>query len=220
MQMLAEDIVAGKGDLKLRQTDVSKFAVGREHRDHARQGDRPERVCQVMQYDAGDGNRAEAAALLICPPWINKFYMLDLNPQKSFIKWASIRATRCSSSPGSIRMHATPTRIGNPMPAKASISRSTPSEKATGERGRECDRLLRRRHAACRNACPACARRSDKRIRSATLFTTQVDFTHAGDLKVFVDEEQIARMEERWRRPAISTARRWRWPSTCCAPPI
>ena len=55
------------------------------------------------------------------------------------------------------------------------------------------------------------------RIASATFFAAQVDFTHAGDLKVFVDEEQIAALEREMASAAISKARRWRTPSTCCA---
>ena len=62
------------------------------------------------------------------------------------------------------------------------------------------------------------AAKGDERIASATLFAAQVDFTYAGDLKVFVDEEQIAgARDSRWPSAAISKARRWRPPSTCCA---
>jgi polyhydroxyalkanoate synthase len=51
-----------------------------------------------------------------------------------------------------------------------------------------------------RSRSPTWRRRNDDRIASATLFTTQVDFTHAGDLKVFVDEEQLKVMEEQMAR--------------------
>ena len=62
------------------------------------------------------------------------------------------------------------------------------------------------------------AERRRVRVTSATFFTTQVDFTHAGDLMVFVDEEQIAALEQEMQtgRRARRLAR-WRWPSTCCA---
>ena len=64
------------------------------------------------------------------------------------------------------------------------------------------------------------AAKRDARVLSATFFATQVDFTHAGDLKVFVDEEQLAALERRMAERAISKAGRWRPPSTCCAPTI
>ena len=56
------------------------------------------------------------------------------------------------------------------------------------------------------------------RATSATFLAAQVDFSHAGDLIVFVDEEQISALERDMRPPASSKAARWRWPSTCCAP--
>ena len=58
------------------------------------------------------------------------------------------------------------------------------------------DRLLRRRHAVVGDA-GAHGAAGDERIKSATLFTTQVDFTHAGELKIFVDEEQVAGIERK-----------------------
>ncbi len=62
------------------------------------------------------------------------------------------------------------------------------------------------------------AAKGDKRIASATFFAAQVDFTYAGDLMVFVDEEQLqSAREEAWPSAATSKARRWRTPSTCCA---
>ena len=59
----------------------------------------------------------------------------------------------------------------------------------------------------------------DDRIKSATFFATMVDFTEAGELCVFIDEEQLAALEEAHERAAaISKAATWRRPSTCCAP--
>ena len=56
------------------------------------------------------------------------------------------------------------------------------------------------------------------RVTSATFLAAQVDFTHAGDLLVFVDENQISTSRTRHEaEPACSKAARWRWPSTCCA---
>ena len=68
----------------------------------------------------------------------------------------------------------------------------------TGDRREEGQRhrLLRRRHAA-RGTPRLHGGQGDERIEVATFFTTQVDFTYAGDLKVFVDEEQIGALEKR-----------------------
>lgn len=63
------------------------------------------------------------------------------------------------------------------------------------------------------------AAEGDERIRSATLFTTQVDFTHAGDLKVFVDEDQISQMEANMRVAGYLDGSKMATAFTCCAPP-
>ena len=62
------------------------------------------------------------------------------------------------------------------------------------------------------------AAKNDDRVASATLFAAQVDFTHAGDLKVFVDEEQLEALEKRMAERGYLEGRRWPTPSTCCAP--
>src|SRR5690606_11010690 len=86
MRMLVEDIGAGGGELRMRQTDSSQFEVGRNlattpGKVIARNG-----LCEVIQYDPGTVTVLRRP-LLIVPPWINMFYILDLTAQKSFIKW-------------------------------------------------------------------------------------------------------------------------------------
>jgi polyhydroxyalkanoate synthase subunit PhaC len=58
----------------------------------------------------------------------------------------------------------------------------------------------------------------DTRIKSATYFVAMVDFAEAGELSVFIDEEQLAALEEPMNARAISKAAPWRRPSTCCVP--
>ncbi|MBV6650732.1 MAG: class I poly(R)-hydroxyalkanoic acid synthase, partial [Hoeflea sp.] len=87
MQMLAEDIAAGKGELRLRQSDASKFKVGENIAVSPGKVIAQNDVCQIIQYEPSTETVLKRP-LLIVPPWINKFYILDLNPKKSFIKWA------------------------------------------------------------------------------------------------------------------------------------
>ncbi|HET7412727.1 MAG TPA: alpha/beta fold hydrolase, partial [Pararhizobium sp.] len=86
MRMLAEDTAAGHGDLKLRQSDSSTFRVGENLAVTPGKVIAQNELCQVIQY-APATEKVLKRPLLICPPWINKFYVLDLNPQKSFIRW-------------------------------------------------------------------------------------------------------------------------------------
>ncbi|MCF3639866.1 poly(3-hydroxyalkanoate) polymerase subunit PhaC [Rhizobium sp. TRM95111] len=193
MKMLAEDIAAGRGDLKLRQTDTSKFAVGENLAVTPGKVIAQSDVCQIIQYDATT-REVLKRPLLICPPWINKFYVLDLNPEKSFIKWAVDQGHSVFV-----------------------ISWVNPDERHAGKDweayaregiGFALDTIRQSCGEEEVNAIGYCvggtllaatlalhAQEGDRRIRSATLFTTQVDFTHAGDLKVFADEDHIDLIE-------------------------
>ena len=193
MKMLAEDIAAGKGDLRMRQTDASKFAVGENMALTPGKVLAQSDVCQVIQYDATT-DEVLKRPLLICPPWINKFYILDLNPAKSFIKWA-------------VEQGHTVFVISWVNPDERHADKDWESYAREGI-GFALDTIKQATGEEEVNAIGYCvggtllsatlalhAQEGDKRIRTTTLFTTQVDFTHAGDLKVFADEDQIGAME-------------------------
>ena len=204
MKMLAEDIAAGKGDLKLRQADYSPLRGRPEHRDDARARWSAAATSPRSSSTTPATETVLKRPLLICPPWINKFYILDLNPQKSFIRWA-VEQGHTVFVISWVNPGRAPRRqgLGGLYPRGPAVRRSTRS---------------RRRPARSEvNAIGYCvggtllaaalalmAQEGDDRIRSATLFTTQVDFTHAGDLKVFVDEEQIAAVEQLDEREGLS----------------
>jgi polyhydroxyalkanoate synthase len=193
MKMLAEDIAAGQGDLKLRQTDTSKFAIGENMALTPGKVLAQSDICQVIQYDATTETVLKRP-LLICPPWINKFYILDLNPAKSFIKWA-------------VDQGHTVFVISWVNPDERHAEKDWESYAREGI-GFALDTIKQATGEEEVNAIGYCvggtllaatlalhAREGDRRIRTATLFTTQVDFTFAGDLKVFADEDQIDLIE-------------------------
>jgi polyhydroxyalkanoate synthase len=194
MKMLAEDIARGDGELRLRQADISAFQVGRDVANTPGKVIAQNDVCQVVQYEATT-KKVLRRPLVIVPPWINKFYILDLNAQKSFIKWCVDQGHTVfviswvnpdERQAGKSFDHYAQDGILNTLDIV---------EDVTGEKGVNLigycvgGTLLAVTLALM-------ARRGDKRAKSATFFTTQVDFTHAGDLKVFVDEEQISRVEK------------------------
>jgi polyhydroxyalkanoate synthase len=86
MHMLSEDIQAGQGTLKIRQSDPSMFDVGRNLAVTPGKVVFQNELMQLIQYEATT-KQVLKTPLLIVPPWINKFYILDLTPEKSFIKW-------------------------------------------------------------------------------------------------------------------------------------
>ena len=86
MRMLAEDIEAGHGSLRIRQSDGSTFEVGGNLALTPGKVVFQNELMQLIQYEATTPEVLKVP-LLIVPPWINKFYILDLTPEKSFIKW-------------------------------------------------------------------------------------------------------------------------------------
>ncbi|MER9234261.1 class I poly(R)-hydroxyalkanoic acid synthase [Mesorhizobium sp. M0622] len=194
MKMLAEDIAAGKGDLKLRQADYSSFEIGKNLATTPGKVVGRSDVAEILQYEPTTDTVLKRP-LLICPPWINKYYILDLNPQKSFIRWAVEQGHTVF-----VISWINPDERHGAKSWEAYIREGLQYgldtiEKATGEKDVNAigycvgGTLL----AA---ALALMAQEGDQRIKSATFFTTQVDFTYAGDLKVFVDEEQVAAVEK------------------------
>src|SRR5580698_3843759 len=86
MKMLSEDIEAGHGTLRIRQSDPSNLAVGVNMAMTPGKVIYQNELMQLIQYTPTTENVLRTP-LLIVPPWINKFYILDLKPDKSFIKW-------------------------------------------------------------------------------------------------------------------------------------
>ncbi|MGI9402472.1 MAG: PHA/PHB synthase family protein [Rhizobiaceae bacterium] len=194
MKMLAEDIVTGGGDLKVRQADNNAFKFGQDVANTPGKVIAQNDVRQLIQYKATT-DKVLKRPLLIVPPWINKFYILDLNPKKSFIKW-------CVDQGHTVFViswvNPDEKQAGKDFEhyAREGIIESLDViEQVTGE-----DKVNMIGYCVGGTLLAVTlalmARWKDERAASATLFTTQVDFTHAGDLKVFVDEEQISRVEE------------------------
>jgi polyhydroxyalkanoate synthase subunit PhaC len=193
MTMLAEDIEAGGGELKIRQTDPSGFKVGVNIAATPGKVIFRNDLIELIQY-APTTEKVLKRPLLIVPPWINKFYILDLNPEKSFIRWAVSQGLTvfCISWVNPEAQHAEKgfehyMREGI-FAALDAIEQSTGEKKVTAIGYCVGGTLLATTMAYM-------AAKRDKRIDSATFFTAQVDFTHAGDLKVFADEEQIRSIE-------------------------
>ncbi len=195
MRMLAEDIESGDGNLKIRQSDASMFAVGRNLATTPGKVIFQNELMQLIQYAPATATVLKRP-LLIVPPWINKFYVLDLTPEKSFIKWCVDQGLTvfCISW---VNPDAHLAKKGfdeymreGPLAALDAIKEATGEDKVHTIGYCVGGTLLAITLAYM-------AAKQDDRIVSATLFASQVDFTYAGDLKVFVDEEQISALEQK-----------------------
>jgi len=194
-RMLAEDIEAGGGHLRIRQSDSSMFEVGRNLATTPGKVIFQNDLMQLIQYAPSTATVLKRP-LLIVPPWINKYYVLDLTPEKSFIKWCVDRGLTvfCISWANPDAHLAKKTfedyvREG-PLAALDAIRKATGEEQVHSVGYCVGGTMLA-------VALAAMAAWSNKRIVSATFFAAQVDFTYAGDLKVFVDEKQVETIEQR-----------------------
>jgi poly[(R)-3-hydroxyalkanoate] polymerase subunit PhaC len=194
MHLLAEDIQAGGGELRIRQTDASYFEVGRNLAATPGKVVFENDLMQLIQY-APSTERVLKVPLLIIPPWINKFYVLDLTPDKSFIKWCVDHGlTVFVISWVNPDEHLSKKGFEDymregPLAALGAVKEATGESKvhAAGYCVGGTLLAVTLAHMATVN---------DRRIVSSTFFASQVDFTYSGDLKIFADEEQIAALEK------------------------
>ena len=195
MKMLAEDIEAGGGNLKIRQTNNDQFVLG------VNMATTPGKVVfrndliELLQY-APTTEKVYRRPLLIVPPWINKFYILDLNPGKSFIRWAVSQGLTvfCVSwvNPGAPTRRQGFLRLYEGWAFRGAGE----IEQITGERQvTSIGYCVGGTLTAATLAYMAA--KGDDRIAAATFFTTQVDFSDPGDLKIFADEDRIKNIESR-----------------------
>jgi polyhydroxyalkanoate synthase len=195
MNMLAEDIQAGAGELRIRQSDPSAFALGRNLAMTPGKVVFQNELMQLIQY-APSTETVVKTPLLIVPPWINKFYILDLTPEKSFIKWCVDQGLTVflvswvNPSANLAHKDFEDYMREGPLAALDAITKATGEKKVHAIGYCVGGTLL-----AATLAYMAAKR--DHRVASATFFAAQVDFTYAGDLKVFVDKEQLAALEKR-----------------------
>ena len=193
MKMLAEDIEAGHGSLRIRQSDPSNLAVGVNLATTPGKVIFQNELMQLIQY-APSTETVLRTPLLIVPPWINKFYILDLKPEKSFIKWCVdqgltvfvISWVNPDKSLGA-KTFEDYMRQG-PLAAMDAIERATGEMKVHTMGYCVGGTLLA-------STLAWLAEKRRVRVTSATFLAAQVDFTHAGDLLVFVDEDQISALE-------------------------
>jgi polyhydroxyalkanoate synthase len=195
LKNLLDDIERGKGKLAIRMTDYEAFEVGKNIAVTPGKVVYQNDLIQLLQYEPTTPTVAKRP-LLIVPPWINKFYILDLRPTNSFIKWAVSQGETVFVVSWVNPDKRLAQKTFEDYMDEGILDAVTAVEKATGES--EINLIgycLGGTLSAATLAYMAAA--GDKRVKSVTFFTTLVDFTEAGDLTVFIDEEQLKTLEAR-----------------------
>jgi len=193
--MLAQDLEAGKGRLKITRYDASKFEVGGNLATTPGKVIFRNDLIELIQYSPTT-ETVYKRPLLIIPPWINKFYILDLTADKSFVRHAVSQGLTVFIVSW-VNPDSRHRGKGFEAYMREGIFAALDAvEKATGEKQVTAigycigGTLLAMTLAYM-------AETGDKRIESASFFTTQTDFSQAGDLKIFVDEEHLADLEQK-----------------------
>jgi polyhydroxyalkanoate synthase len=193
MTMLAEDIESGKGTLRIRQSDPANLVVGVNMATTPGKVIYQNELMQLIQYQPATENVLRTP-LLIVPPWINKFYILDLRPEKSFIKWCVDQGVTVFVISWVNPDKDLGAKTWEDYMKQGPLAAMDVIERATGEmKVHTMGYCVGGTLLATTLAWLAEKRR--QRVTSATFLAAQVDFTQAGDLLVFVDEGQISALE-------------------------
>jgi polyhydroxyalkanoate synthase len=193
MKMLAEDIEAGNGTLRIRQSDPTNLAVGVNMATTPGKVIFQNELMQLIQYQPATEDVLRTP-LLIVPPWINKFYILDLKPEKSFIKWCVDQGITVFVISWVNPDKSLGAKTFDDYMKDGPLAAMDAIEQATGE-------LKVHTMGYCvggtllASTLAWLAEKRRVRVTSATFLAAQVDFSHAGDLLVFVDEDQISALE-------------------------
>ncbi|MCQ8185264.1 PHA/PHB synthase family protein [Parvularcula maris] len=188
------DLERGHGELAIRQADLDFFKVGENLATTPGKVVYQNEMMQLIQYSPTTEEAAERP-MVIFPPWINKFYILDLQPENSFIRWLVDQGRTVFVvswvNPGpELKEKSFPDYMRQGVfEALEAASRATGAE--------EFDTI-----GYCIGgtllavALAYMAEHDDTRINTATFFTAQTDFEQAGDLLLFVDDKQIGNIEK------------------------
>ena len=193
---LLEDLESGNGQqVRVKMTDPSAFQVGGNLAATPGKVVYQNDLMQLVQY-APLTDEVYRRPLLILPPWINKFYILDMREKNSYVRWATAQGHTVfivswvnPDATFAQKSFDDYLRDG-PLAALDAI------EKATGER--EVDAIgfcLGGTLLAATLGYMAATK--DDRIKSATFFASMIDFAEPGELEVFIDEKQVANLEKK-----------------------
>ena len=195
LQNFVRDMEEGDGQLRIAMTDPSAFKLGENVATSPGKVIFQNRMLQLIQYSPST-EEVLKRPLLILPPWINKFYILDLQEKNSMIKWLVDQGHTVFVVSWVNPVDEKDQDIGfedymlnGVYPAIEAV------EQATGEPDLNIvgycigGTLLA-------STLAHMAEKGDTRIKSATFFTALIDFSDPGDLGVFIDDAQISQLED------------------------
>ena len=195
---LLSDLERGKGNLRISMTDMDAFKIGENVAVTPGKVVYQNDLMQLIQYTPTT-DKVLKRPLLIIPPWINKFYILDLRARNSFVRWATAQGHSVFIVSWVNPDEKLAEKNFEDYMKEGILDAISAIEAATGE--------------TAINAIGYClggtllsatlawmAVHGDERIKSATFFVTLMDFRESGELNVFIDEEQIKMLEDKMNK--------------------
>jgi polyhydroxyalkanoate synthase len=188
------DLKKGNGNLQITMSSSDAFELGRNIAVTPGKVVFQNDLIQLIQYSPTT-DQAYQRPLLIVPPWINKYYILDITPEKSFVRWA----VACGHT----------VFVVSWVNPDEKLAEKTFSDYMTEGVLGAVEAVTKATGSNDMNAIGYCiggtllaatlgymAAKDDKRINSATFFAAQVDFSEPGDLQVFIDETQLQNLDK------------------------
>ena len=198
MRNMLRDMEKGKGALAIAMTDTKAFEMGKNVASTPGKVVFQNDLMQLLMYQPTTKTVARRP-LLIIPPWINKYYILDLQPKNSFIKWAVDQGQTVFVISWVMPDAKLSKKTFDDYMLEGPLAAIEAMAKCTGEK--EVNAIgycLGGTLLAC--TLGTLAAKKDTRIKSATFFTSLIDFAKPGDLGVYVDEAQVDALEKRMQK--------------------
>jgi polyhydroxyalkanoate synthase len=192
---LLADLEKGGGQLRISMTDEKAFQLGRNVATSPGKVVHQTELMQLIQYQPAT-SQVYRRPLVIIPPWINKYYILDLRAKNSFIKWA-VEQGHTVFVVSWVNPDARLAQKGfDDYMRDGALAAFDAIEKATGER--ELNVIGYCLGGTLLGATLGyMAAKNDGRAKSATFFVSLLDFSQPGELGVFIDEQQVANLEKK-----------------------
>jgi polyhydroxyalkanoate synthase len=203
---LIKDIERGKGELSISATDYTAFKVGENIATTKGAVVYQNELMQLIQYEPTT-DKVFKRPMLIIPPWINKYYILDMRPENSYIQWAVDQ--------GHTVFVISWVNPGKELAAKrfedymheGILAACDAIENATGEKDINAVGYCLGGTLLATTLAYLQAKGKADRIASTTFLTTLVDFEDAGDLKMFLDDAQIEALEINMNKTGLFDAK-------------
>ncbi len=206
MQNLLHDLEKSSETLAISMTDDTAFELGHTVATTPGKVVFQNDLFQLIQYSPTTNN-SHKVPLLIIPPWINKFYILDLTAEKSFVKWC-VDQGLTTFMVSWVNPDATlRDKSLDDYMTEGQLRALEVVEDITGIHGINIIGYCVAGTLLAATLAYLHAKGEESRVKSATFFTAQVDFEDAGELKVFIDDAQLKTLSQRMHEKGYLDAR-------------